>query len=30
MYSNMKFYDTNPNGRILNRFSKDILITDGI
>ena len=28
IYSNMKFFDNNPSGRIINRLSNDVLITD--
>ena len=28
IYSNMKFFDTNPSGRIVNRLSNDVLNTD--
>jgi ABC-type multidrug transport system fused ATPase/permease subunit len=29
-FSKMKFFDTNPNGRIVNRISNDTFIIDGI
>jgi ABC-type multidrug transport system fused ATPase/permease subunit len=28
-YSNMKFFDSNPKGRIMNRISNDIFVVDG-
>jgi len=28
MYSNMKFFDSNPSGRIINRLSNDVSVTD--
>ena len=28
IYSNMKFFDNNPSGRIINRLSNDVFITD--
>lgn len=28
IYSNMKFFDSNPTGRIINRLSKDVLAVD--
>jgi len=28
MYSNMKFFDSNHSGRIINRLSNDVLVTD--
>ena len=28
MYSNMKFFDNNPSGRIINRLSSDVMVID--
>lgn len=28
IYSNIKFFDENPSGKIINRLSNDILVTD--
>ena len=28
MFSNMKFFDNNPSGRILNRLSSDVTVVD--